>query len=393
MTFNIDIINSLLTNIRQELVNKPVLNYGLLGGDFGKIIFSYSAQRNLGLPTKSSDEMLDKMFKDIPYNPVLLSYCNGYAGMSHGLEWLASQHFIDLDQTTVSSIIPVLCEGIKYFLFNNNIDYLHGAIGISRYLLSFYGSFEIVNQTLEYTINWLSDNLLYDNNGGGYWLFISKYNKPYQNISLSHGLSSVALFLCKAYTLIESNKCKDQIYNLLKRLSIHIRSHIKNPELYGCFTLANSLDNPNIKYKSRLAWCYGDLGIAVALAEIGKCLGRTDLSDISHEIILYSSQKRLNPIENSVKDAGLCHGAFGIAMIYKYFAKKYLPDKLEEAIEYWEKIGNSFYTKIDGIYQFGSYSLESHSIKTNSVIIDGDSGIGLYLLDENDFLFKTLIYE
>lgn len=393
MDINTNILNNLLSYISHELVNKPTLNYGLLGGDLGKIIFTYCAQKRLGVSTEPSDKMLDKMFLSVPSNPILLSYCNGFAGMCHGLEWLASEHFIDLDNTTIASIVPILCEGINYYLLHRNIDFLHGSIGIARYLLSLYDSFGIVKSTIEQLINWLSDNLLLDNQGGGYWLFISKDNKPYQNISLSHGLSAIALFLCKAATLIDNRKCKEQIYYLLRKLSIHILSHIKNPDIYGCFTLSHSLEDSNIKYKSRLAWCYGDLGIAIALAEMGKCLDRSELSVLSHEIILYSSQKRLNPLENSVRDAGLCHGAFGIAMIYRYFAKVYLLDNLEEAIEYWEKVGKSFYTMINERYQFGSYSLESSSIKTNSVIIDGDAGVGLYLLNENSFLFKTLIYD
>lgn len=65
---------------------------------------------------------------------------------------------------------------------------------------------------------------------------------------------------------------------------------------------------------------------------------------------------------------------------------------LKNSILYWEKIGHSYYTNINGICQFGSYSADSLTIIPNSVIIDGDTGVGMYLLKEYDFLYKTLIY-
>lgn len=317
MTDDNIIIKQLLTNVDRELANKTIIDYGLLGGDLGKIIFIYSAQRKLGLSTQSTNKLIERMLESLSKNPLQLSYCNGYAGMCLGLRWLDSMGYIDLDTKTISSLIPILCESIKYYLYHDNIDYLHGAIGVARYLLSQYNSSELVKDTITFTVDWLNNHMLCDTQGGGYWLFTSKENKTYQNISLSHGLSSIALFLCKAYSLISQDKRK--VYNMLKKLSIHLTSHIVDPKLYGSYTLSSPINDPNKKYMSRLAWCYGDLGFAIALLEIGKCLGEQQIIDLSNEIIIYSSEKRLNPIVNSVRDAGLCHGAFGIALIYRYF--------------------------------------------------------------------------
>jgi hypothetical protein len=68
---------------------------------------------------------------------------------------------------------------------------------------------------------------------------------------------------------------------------------------------------------ARLAWCYGDPGVAAALRVAGEALGRDEWQAAAADIALQAARR---PEELSgVLDAGICHGAAGLALIFHRF--------------------------------------------------------------------------
>jgi hypothetical protein len=73
-----------------------------------------------------------------------------------------------------------------------------------------------------------------------------------------------------------------------------------------------SLNHETSKVPSRLAWCYGDLGICIAISKT------VNYSFISVEVIkvyeeiLISLNERIDPAENGCIDPFICHGAAGV---------------------------------------------------------------------------------
>ena len=66
--------------------------------------------------------------------------------------------------------------------------------------------------------------------------------------------------------------------------------------------------------RSRLAWCYGDLGIAAALLSAARSVGDTAWE--SEAIKTARIAARRPPDQTGVVDAGLCHGAVGNAHFF-----------------------------------------------------------------------------
>jgi hypothetical protein len=65
---------------------------------------------------------------------------------------------------------------------------------------------------------------------------------------------------------------------------------------------------------ARLAWCYGDAGLAVALLLAARALADDRLQRVAHEVALRAAAR---PLEGSgVIDAGVCHGAAGLAHLF-----------------------------------------------------------------------------
>jgi hypothetical protein len=65
---------------------------------------------------------------------------------------------------------------------------------------------------------------------------------------------------------------------------------------------------------ARSAWCYGDPGIAPTLIAAGRLAGNPAWEKLGVEIGIHATQR---PIEHTrVIDAGICHGAAGLAHLY-----------------------------------------------------------------------------
>ncbi|HJR46022.1 MAG TPA: lanthionine synthetase C family protein [Actinomycetota bacterium] len=64
---------------------------------------------------------------------------------------------------------------------------------------------------------------------------------------------------------------------------------------------------------ARVAWCYGDPGIAIALLRAGLAAGRDDWVEVALEAALRMLER--DPAEGRVDSASLCHGSAGVAQI------------------------------------------------------------------------------
>lgn len=128
---------------------------------------------------------------------------------------------------------------------------------------------------------------------------------------------------------------------------------------------------------SRLAWCYGDPGIATALYLASKVIDDSELENKMISVLVEAASCR--SLEKAgVKDAGICHGTAGLALI---FYRMYLnTDMLEfkEAYEFWIEETIKMAGDKESL-DFRSYRPENKSLKEYG-LLEGIAGIGLVLL-------------
>jgi hypothetical protein len=65
---------------------------------------------------------------------------------------------------------------------------------------------------------------------------------------------------------------------------------------------------------ARLAWCYGDLGIAGILHQVSVLTGSDECRRVANSLMAHSMGRMLDGA--GVSDAGLCHGAMGVSHIF-----------------------------------------------------------------------------
>jgi lantibiotic biosynthesis protein len=88
---------------------------------------------------------------------------------------------------------------------------------------------------------------------------------------------------------------------------------------------------------SRLAWCYGDLGVASALFQASE---RAKRIDWRLEALALLDRCAARPVHTCrVMDASLCHGAFGVAHIFNRMYQTEGSIKWKLTAETWYKRG------------------------------------------------------
>src|SRR5699024_10935192 len=85
---------------------------------------------------------------------------------------------------------------------------------------------------------------------------------------------------------------------------------------------------------SRLAWCYGDLGIGMALYITARHLNNTDIERKSIDILGSTISRRTQDI-TGVVDACFCHGTCGIGHIYNRLYNYTNISMFKDASIYW----------------------------------------------------------
>jgi lantibiotic biosynthesis protein len=143
-------------------------------------------------------------------------------------------------------------------------------------------------------------------------------------------------------------------------------------------------ETSKLSKSSRLAWCYGDLGVAISLWHAGKTLNNAIFVNEAIEII-ENSTKRIDIDECMVWDAGLCHGSAGVAHIYRQFYHNTGIESFSKASDYWNNITiNNLCNHDDGLAGFKTRHFDKKTSQWCWIkdygFLTGIAGIGLSII-------------
>ncbi|HVR07898.1 MAG TPA: lanthionine synthetase C family protein [Thermoanaerobaculia bacterium] len=148
----------------------------------------------------------------------------------------------------------------------------------------------------------------------------------------------------------------------------------------SCFGTTFAPESPATQ--SRLAWCYGDPGVAAALLVAARASGDSALERQAVELALAAAER---PLEASgVRDAGLCHGSAGLAHLFNRFYQETGERRLAEASLRWFEHALDFQLPGEGFAGYRAYWIEPDtteaSWRNDAGLLEGVAGIGLALL-------------
>jgi len=147
-----------------------------------------------------------------------------------------------------------------------------------------------------------------------------------------------------------------------------------------------SAENP--AQRSRLAWCYGDPGIAAALLVAARSTGDAALERLAVELALAAAAR---PAETAgVRDAGLCHGSAGLGHLFNRFYQETGEPQLAAASRRWFEHALDFRLPGEGLAGYRAFWVEDDGVteswRNRGGLLEGVAGIGLaFLAGLSDF--------
>ena len=349
-------------------------NIGLMGGLSGQILFQYHFYTKYNGDGNALLNSIDELYSSLPNAKVGFTYSFGLSGIFDVLNYLNQKDIIDDGYKDSENILlNSFNDSIMNNLGVNNLDFLHGGSGILKYLTSLIDATNInqheliLDEFIEKVIKKEDQVISFPS-----YNFNTHKHHDEINLSLSHGNSAIIIILLNFFLKTSSEKIEPLIKNIF-----HTFEFIKNQKNDRIISIYPHVEND--KNESRLAWCYGDLGIASAFWQAGKVFNNTTWKQNAIDIMLHSA-KRKNLKENLVTDAGICHGTAGIAHMFNRFYKETGRKEFDEARWYWLNETLKMATHADGLAGYKAWQGENDGWQNESGLLEGVAGIGLVLL-------------
>lgn len=257
-----------------------------------------------------------------------------YGGLA-GTAW-ALCHVVDDAGDALATIDEWLLRALRVERWPGPHDVVHGLAGVGVYFLERLanGARATARDGLAEVVRHLAANATHDRDGVSWRSApahlppeaIAEWPNGYFDCGVAHGAPGVIAVLARAATRLGSSR--DDIARV-DGVQVDARGALRDvdveatcdaairwvtaqrlaPDAAGDGRFPTCVCDGHAAQRARAAWCYGDPGIAAALWRAAPGLAR--------EIALDSVRR---PIETcGVRDAGLCHGAAGLAHLYNRF--------------------------------------------------------------------------
>lgn len=249
----------------------------------------------------------------------LPTFSSGAAGIGWLLEHAVKENFFETDTDELTANIDkLLADWMMDEIALGNYDYLHGATGIAMYLLQ-KADRPFYQELLADYIIALRERSITEKDTLK-WPFYSFLPEAYGlqqnefNLGLSHGIPAIIVFLTKAY---QAGILPDLCREMIRKSSHYVLCQQHAPAADGSH-FGNIVSETEPGTGSRLAWCYGDLGICAALWRAATVLQDTSMQAAVLDVARANTLRRDLPV-NLVTEPWFCHGTAGIAYIFHKF--------------------------------------------------------------------------
>lgn len=368
-----------------EAKKSQTKHLGVLAGSTGISLFFFYYARYAGSNRHAqlANDMLSECFEKINEGYSFPTYCAGLAGMGWAFEHMAQQGFIDIDNDELlPELEPYLYTKMRQELAEGHYDFLHGALGYGLYFLKRFTHTRSTGLKAKYSmylhelLEGLKASSEEDAKGIKWSSQFTAKNRSaiVYNLSLSHGISSIVNFLSRLY---EHAEFRAAAWPLIKGSIDYLQA--QEMVIGDCLFPSSIFKEPGIApVPTRLAWCYGDLGLGLSLYRAAKVLEDPKLEKDALRILLHNTQRK-DLKTAGVVDASPCHGAFGIAQIFGTLYRQSGLMPFKEATDYWMQAGLDMAVYPSG---YAGYKQHTSDNKTfNEVnLLEGIAGIGLVII-------------
>jgi len=348
------------------------------------VLFAYLAKARSGAEEEATAKRyLDQAIRSVSEVEAPASL---YAGLT-GVAWAAAhlqRFFPDLDsQSIAAEIDEVLLEHLSHSPWPGSYDLIDGLVGFGVYALERGPHIPIARTCLERVIELLDEMAEHRPEGIAWetrseWLQAEVRDKRpprYYDLGLAHGIPGIIGLLGR---VCEADVAVDRARPLLNGAA---RWLMVRRAMVGNDGFPYHLEPGLPCVPARLAWCYGDAGVAAALLLAARCAKEPAWERAARSVVRRAAERP--PEEAEVVDAGLCHGAAGLGHLFNRMFQTTGEPRLKEAAKYWfqrtlemRRPGRG----IAGFAAWGGGSKGSPNWINDPGFLNGAAGIALALL-------------
>jgi len=158
-----------------------------------------------------------------------------------------------------------------------------------------------------------------------------RYEQGYFNLGMAHGVPGLVVVLARCVASgVEARRARRLLEGAVAWL---LAQRGPEPGRRMPFAIAPGID----RLPARTAWCYGDPGVAAALLLAGSLTGEE--AWIAEALVMAREVADLPPDACGVEDAGLCHGAMGLAHLCHHFHRATGEPRFADAARRWFEYG------------------------------------------------------
>ena len=327
------IVDDLAAN-RRNMDEEPSLADGHAGW---AILSCYLAEANRGNEDHRSHQRrtaqasLGHAIEKMQERPAAAALYGGLTGLGWAIAHL--RHFLPgmNGDEALAEIDEVLLTHLEETPWTGEYDLIGGLVGYAVYALEHLPSPAGV-ACLEHIIDHLEQTAERRPEGLTWWtnpkLLAAETREEwpggYYNLGLAHGVPGVIAVLGRVCAAgIAVDRARPLLDGAVRWLLAH----------QNCDGFANWVAPDHPEKPARLAWCYGDPGVAAALLAAARAVDEPAWEREARAIALRAAER---PVDQSgVKDAGLCHGAAGLGHIFNRMYQATDDSRLADAARDW----------------------------------------------------------
>ena len=375
------VIHDIAEAMRPEVENlDPGADPGVAGGTTGLALFYAYLGAETGNEkwTALADRFMEHSIDALSERPLLPDFYEGFTGIAWAINHLQGILFEpddDGDDPIGDSLVQVLQRPYA----RGHFDVIGGLAGYGIY--AFHAlprpaarrALELLVQRLveigepvDGGFSWFTPPEVFPD-----WLREKEPDGQY-NLGVSHGLAGVisVLGMCAAAGIMSA----DQRATLDRAVEWLLAQ--KQQGKSWCF--ANSVVKGRPARRDRLAWCYGDPGIAAALFTAARHCGHAGWEAVALDVARTAARRPMDPKDSEIVDAALCHGSVGLAHLFNRMHQASGDPLLAEAARAWFRYTVDMQRPGVGIAGYEFFAAPGWEPLTG--FLSGLSGVGLGLL-------------
>lgn len=324
----------------------------------------------------TADMFLDEAVDKIPELDLAPSLYMGFLGVAWALQVVHGKDASDeIDPN--EEIDDVLSAFVSRSSWSGDYDLMSGLVGIGVYALERLPR-PAAALCLEQVVERLGE-LAEHRRHGITWLSRPEvlpprvrrdYPRGYYNLGVAHGIPGVISLLGSC---IAERVAADEAAELLEGAVQWLLSNRLPGGSLACFPALITPDGG--QEAARVAWCYGDPGIACSLLVAARGAKRDDWERMAIEVGLTAVGHSEHT--QDIPDAGLCHGSAGVAHLFNRLYQATDVDEFRTAAVHW--LEHTLQLRRDG-HGIAGFEVWKHgTLIPHPGFLQGAAGIALVL--------------